>query len=370
VTRPLARDGAGERAAASASASAIDPSAIERAVAALLRGGLVALPTETVYGLAADADQPAALAAIFAAKGRPRDHPLILHVADAAAAAGWARDIPPAALALMARFWPGPLTLILRRGPRATDLVTGGQDTVGLRCPAGAWAQALLRAFCTARGDPAAAVAAPSANRYGHISPTTAAHVRADLGEKPQGPVDVILDGGASSLGIESTIVDCTQAVPRILRPGSIGRAALAAAIGGPVAVAGDDAVAPRVSGRVAGHYAPRTPLELVEADRLAAHAAGLHPLRVGALAPEADLAALPASGPGSVALGIAAAPRPEDYARTLYANLRRLDAAALDRILVAAPPATEAWSAINDRLQRSAAGSAGPHAARDGGGR
>jgi L-threonylcarbamoyladenylate synthase len=342
-----------------AAAPVVDAAAIRRATTALLRGGLVALPTETVYGLAADADQPDAVAAIFDAKGRPRDHPLILHVIDAVAAEQWARDLPPAARVLMNRFWPGPLTLILRRSPRACDLVTGGQDTVGLRCPAGPWAQALLRDFGAARGDPAAALAAPSANRYGRISPTTAAHVRADLGEKPHGLVDVILDGGASALGIESTIVDCTQSVARILRPGSIGRQQISAAVGGAVAVASDDTVAPRVSGRVAGHYAPRTPLECLAPERLGARATALHPARIGMLAPETALAQLPLSGPGSIELGIAAAALPQDYARALYAHLRRLDAAGLDRILVAAPPATEAWNAINDRLHRAAAGSA-----------
>ena len=337
----------------------VDGAAIERATAALLRGGLVALPTETVYGLAADADQPAAVTAIFDAKGRPHDHPLILHVASAAAAAHWVREIPPAARVLMTHFWPGPLTLILNRSPRACDLVTGGQDTVGLRCPAGPWAQALLRSFGAARGDSSVALAAPSANRYGRISPTRAEHVRADLGEKPAGAVDVILDGGASTLGIESTIVDCTGSAPRILRPGSIGREQIAKALGGPVTVAADDAGVPRVSGRVPGHYAPRKRLELLPAAELAARAAALHPQRIGALAPPALLAALPAGGPGSIALGVPAADSPQDYARDLYAHLRRLDAGPVDCLLVAAPPLTEAWTAVNDRLQRSAAGSA-----------
>jgi len=336
----------------------MDAAALQRAIAALLRGGLVALPTETVYGLAADADRADAVAAIFDAKGRPRDHPLILHVADAAAADQWARDIPAAARSLMERYWPGPLTLILRRSPRASDLVTGGQDTVGLRCPAGPWAQALLRGYAAARGDAAVALAAPSANRYGRISPTTSDHVRADLGEKPLGLVDVILDGGASTLGIESTIVDCTQAVPRILRPGSIDRAQIAAAVGGPVAVAADDAEAPRVSGRVAGHYAPRTPLEQVQTDELDGRIAALQPARLGVLAPAAELARLARREAGGIALGVAAASAPAAYAQALYANLRRLDAAGLDRILVAAPPADEAWAAINDRLRRAAAGS------------
>ena len=339
--------------------SVVVGAAIQRATEALLHGGLVALPTETVYGLAADADQPAAVAAIFAAKGRPHDHPLILHVADAAAADAWARDIGPEARALMAHFWPGPLTLILWRRPRASNLVTGGQETVGLRCPSGPWAQALLRSLGAARGDAGVALAAPSANRYGRISPTTALHVRADLGEKPQGLVDVILDGGASALGIESTIVDCTATPPRVLRPGSIARAAIAAAVGSAVAVAAEDDAAPRVSGRVDGHYAPRRPLELIPGGLLAARAMTLHPLRLGVLAPPAVLAALPPGGIGRIAAAIAAAAEPREYARDLYANLRRLDEAAPDRLLVAEPPVTPDWEAVNDRLRRSAAGSA-----------
>jgi len=348
----------GRQGGAASTGTEVDGAAIQRATAALLCGGLVALPTETVYGLAADADQPAAVAAIFDAKGRPRDHPLILHVADAAAAEAWARDIAPAARALMAHFWPGPLTLILWRRTRASDLVTGGQETVGLRCPAGPWAQALLRSLGAARGDAAVALAAPSANRYGRISPTTALHVHADLGEKPRGLVDVILEGGASVLGIESTIVDCTVVPPRVLRPGSIAREAIAAAIGGVIAIAAEDDAVPRVSGRVAGHYAPRRPLELVDGGLLGARAMALYPQRLGALALPAILSALPASGPGSMAAAIAASQDPREFARDLYANLRRLDDAALDRLLVAEPPATPEWEAVNDRLRRAATGS------------
>lgn len=339
--------------------SAVDDAAIQRATAALLRGGLVALPTETVYGLAADADQPAAVRAIFDVKGRPYDHPLILHVADAQAADAWARDINPAARALMARFWPGALTLVLWRRPRASDLVTGGQSTVGLRCPSGPWAQALLRSLGAARGDAAVALAAPSANRYGRISPTTAAHVHADLGEKPQGLVDVILDGGASSLGIESTIVDCTILPPRILRPGSISREVLGHGMSGGIDIAADHVATPRVSGRVAGHYAPRRPLELVTSAHLPARAQALHPQRLGVLAPAAVLAALPPEGPGSAVAAIAAAAAPQQFAHDLYAHLRRLDDAQVDRLLVSEPPATAEWAAVNDRLRRAAAGSA-----------
>ncbi len=172
----------------------VDPALIAQAVAVLKRGGLVAVPTETVYGLAADAGSEAAVRAVFAAKGRPADHPVIVHVASADAIDAWARDVPPSARTLAAKFWPGPLTLVLKRSSHALDVVTGGQDTVGLRCPAHPWAQALLQAF-------GGALAAPSANSFGRVSPTTAEHVRADLGEKPHGEVDLILDGGRVSGG-------------------------------------------------------------------------------------------------------------------------------------------------------------------------
>jgi L-threonylcarbamoyladenylate synthase len=332
---------------------------LARAVAVLRGGGLVALPTETVYGLAADADQPAAVAAIFRAKGRPAAHPLILHVADAAAAQAWAAAIPGAARLLMQRFWPGPLTLVLPRSARAADGVTGGQETVGLRCPAHPWAQALLRAYGAARGDASVALAAPSANRYGRISPTSAAHVRADLGEKPDGAVDLILDGGPCTLGIESTIVDFATGAARILRPGSIRAEQIDAVLGAPVRSAGAADVAPRTSGRLAGHYAPAKPLELLAPDQLATRVAALGKQRVGVLAPAQAL-------PAGVALGLVASAAPEDYARTLYENLRRLDASAAQVLLVALPPTGSRWEAIHDRLQRAAAGSAGPIADAD----
>ncbi len=341
-------------------APAVDAAAVARAVQALLAGGLVAVPTETVYGLAADADLAEAVAAIFDVKGRPRGHPLILHIATAAAAPAWARSIPPDAQRLMAAFWPGPLTLVLPRTPRASDLVTGEQDTVALRCPAGAWAQALLRALGAARGDPAVALAAPSANRYGRVSPTTAAHVIADLGEKPHGAVDVILDGGPSELGIESTIVDCTAPPVRILRPGAIDRARIAAVLGRSVALAAETAAAPRVSGRVAGHYAPGRALELVAPDKAVARAVALAPLRLGVLAPVAVLAALRASPAAARVLALDAAPEPGAYARSLYANLRQLDRSAVDCLLVCVPPEGTPWEGVNDRLRRAAAGSPG----------
>jgi L-threonylcarbamoyladenylate synthase len=324
---------------------AVDPALIAQAVAVLRRGGLVAVPTETVYGLAADADSEAAVRAVFAAKGRPPDHPVIVHVAGVEALDAWARDVPASARVLAAKFWPGPLTLVLRRSARALDVVTGGQDTVGLRCPAHPWAQALLQAF-------GGALAAPSANRFGRVSPTTAEHVRADLGEKPDGAVDLILDGGPCPVGIESTIVDLSGAAPTLLRPGFVTRAALEQVLGVPVA--DPTASAPRASGRLEKHYAPRTPLEVVPVDRLGSRLAALFHLRVALLAPQSALAAL--RSPPAMQF-----PAPEDaatYGRELYANLHRLDACGAERIVIAAPPTGEDWAAVHDRLQRAQAGS------------
>ena len=326
----------------------VDPAQIAQAVAVLKRGGLVAVPTETVYGLAADAGNEAAVRAVFAAKGRPADHPVIVHVADASAIDAWARDVPASARALAADFWPGPLTLVLKRSARALDVVTGGQDTVGLRCPAHPWAHALLQAF-------GGALAAPSANSFGRVSPTTAEHVRADLGEKPRGEVDLILDGGPCPVGIESTIIDLSGSSPTLLRPGFITRAALEQVLGVPVTEAGGDA--PRASGRLEKHYAPRTPLEVVPVDRLGSRLAALFHLRVALLAPQAVLSTLRA--PPAVQLAA-----PEDavtYGREFYANLHRLDQSGAERIVIAAPPQGTDWAAIHDRLKRAQAGSRPP---------
>ena len=326
-------------------APAVDSARIAQAVEVLKRGGLVAVPTETVYGLAADASNEAAVRAIFAAKGRPADHPVIVHVADASAIDDWAREVPDSARALAAAFWPGPLTLVLKRSPRALDVVTGGQDTVGLRCPAHPWARALLQAF-------GGALAAPSANRFGHLSPTTAEHVRADLGEKPAGALDLILDGGACPVGIESTIVDLSGDQPTLLRPGSITRLDLEQVLGTPVAEPGGDA--PRAPGRLERHYAPRTPLEVVPVDRLGSRLAALFHLRVAVLAPAEVLQTLRAQP----AVELAASEDAVAYARELYANLHQLDQAAADRIVVSAPPNGPEWTAIHDRLRRAQAGS------------
>ncbi len=328
----------------------VDVAAVERAAALLAGGRLVAFPTETVYGLGADADDASAVRAIFAAKGRPADHPVIVHVHDATAIAAWSSGVSEAASMLAQAFWPGPLTLVLPRSARAHDALTGGQATVGLRSPSHPWARALLAVFTARRGDAAAAIAAPSANSFGRISPTSAAHVRADLGEKPEGRVDLILDGGACPVGIESTIVDLSGDAPRLLRHGSITRRRLEAALGREVLDAGGDA--PRASGRLRSHYAPRVPLELVPAMRLPARINALRGTRLAVLAPAAALLDWPAH----VVLRLVAPAAAAEYARRLYALLHRLDESGAERLLVAAPPRGDDWEAIDDRLRRAAA--------------
>lgn len=313
-----------------------------RAAALLRAGELVAFPTETVYGLGADASNPAAIAKIFAAKGRPADHPLIVHLPGVSHLERWAIDIPEIAGQLAAAFWPGPLTLILKRHPSVLDAVTGGQDTVGLRVPDHPLALGLLREF---NGG----VAAPSANRFGHVSPTRAAHVREELGDA----VSLIVDGGPCAVGIESTILDLSGAAVRILRPGMLDAEAIAKVLGYPPEIGGSQN-APRVSGSLEAHYAPHTRLRLVAAGDLAAMArrelvAGR---RLAVLAPQACVFDHP---------GIAwrlSSTEPSQFAHDLYANLRELDAMARDLILVVAPPGNDAWRAVGDRLQRAAAGS------------
>ena len=315
---------------------------LTQAVRLLREGKLVAFPTETVYGLGADAANPDALAKIFAAKGRPADHPLIVHLPDAGHLDRWARDVPEAARRLAAAFWPGPLTLILRKAPGVPELVTGGQDTVGVRIPGHPLALELLRAF-------GGGIAAPSANRFGRISPTTAQHVRDELGDR----VALVLDGGACQVGIESTILDLSATAPRILRPGRVSPSALASVLDA-WPVAGTVAGAPRVSGSLEAHYAPTTPLELVTADGLifAVREALARDERLGVL----SCLARPL---GDERLSWRQVPtEPDGFARELYAALRELDLAGCSRIVVQAPPASEAWAAINDRLRRAVAGS------------
>jgi L-threonylcarbamoyladenylate synthase len=309
---------------------------IEEAARILRKGGLVAFPTETVYGLGADASNPAAVRKIFAAKDRPADHPVIVHVADASEIKHWALEVPQSAWQLAEKFWPGPLTMVLKRAPHVGDLVTGGQDTVGLRVPSHPIAQQLLKAF---KGG----VAAPSANRFGRLSPTTAAHVREELGAA----VDMVLDGGPCEVGIESTIVDVTRATPAVLRPGHITamqiEAALATALGDTVAGR------PRVSGSLDSHYAPQLPLTLVLPDQIE------HWLRTHADKTVAVLARRGRPPDSTATLWQVAPEAPDDYARLLYGSLRRLDVSGCREIVVEALPDLPEWAAVRDRLKRAA---------------
>jgi L-threonylcarbamoyladenylate synthase len=326
--------------------------AIDDAVQRLRAGHLVALPTETVYGLAADADQPKAVARIFAAKGRPADHPLIVHLAGttreerAAALDHYAAQVPPFAQRLMEAFWPGPLTLILPRRPGVADTAAGGQPTIGLRCPAHPVAQRVLRA---AQAAGIHGLAAPSANRFGRVSPTTAQHVLDELGHLDDEAL-LILDGGACPVGIESTIIDCSRGMPVRLRPGTIGLDELHAVAGVPIAER--DAQAPRASGTLASHYAPHAKVRLMDATELqtaldllggeARQLAVYHrtPLRV--LSPHVRMARMPDDAAAC--------------ARELFAVLRALDADDTCLIWVERPPADAAWDGVRDRLQRAAA--------------
>lgn len=316
----------------------------------LEQGGLVAFPTETVYGLGADAENPQAVARIYAAKGRPSDHPLIVHLAPGADVSYWAQNIPPAAADLMAAFWPGPLTLILQRAAHIPSAVTGGQDSIGLRCPSHPVAIALLRAFKDGRGG----IAAPSANKFGHVSPTSAQHVRSEFGAEPL--IEVILDGGQSEVGIESTILDLSRmdsVGPVLLRPGHISRTQIAQVIGVLPKLA--DAAAPRASGTLEAHYAPATPVALVGADQCAALCQRL--LQAGRRFTLIHYFAQPPAG----ALAYFALPTdPAGAAHDLYAALRSMDAAQAELMLVVSPPAGEAWQGIADRLRRAAFDSRG----------
>lgn len=321
------------------------PQAIVTAAALLRAGELVAIPTETVYGLGADALNPAAVAKIFAAKGRPADHPLIVHLPDVEHLPRWAINIPDTAYALAHAFWPGPLTLILQRAAIVPDAVTGGQNTVGLRVPAHPVAAALLHEFDSG-------IAAPSANRFGRISPTTAAHVYDELGAA----VAQVLDGGPCEVGIESTIVDLTQSPPVILRPGAISAEQIAAVIGQRLQQKQEqsDTAQPRVSGSLAAHYAPRTPMALCDATDLLATATA----RADAGARIAVLARHCPDPHDPRFVWHAACNDANGYAHDLYATLRALDNAAADLILVESPPDTEDWTAVSDRLGRARTGS------------
>ena len=326
----------------------MDQQQIDAAARALEAGSLVAFPTETVYGLGADAENPAAVAAIYAAKGRPQDHPVIVHLAPQAPLDYWASDIPEEAHALAEAFWPGPLTMILKRAPNIPDAVSGGQDTVGLRCPSHPVALALLRAFKGGKGG----VAAPSANKFGHVSPTLAEHVRQEFGL--DGSVAMVLDGGAAQVGIESTIVDLSRLQthgPVLLRPGHISAEAIAAVIDR--LPSAPDAAAPRASGTLESHYAPHTPVAMQERAALLETLATLAGAgRKVALIHYSDLP------PTHAAQRLPATP--EGFAHALYAALRAMDGHGVDVILVEAPPQGGAWLGVNDRLRRAAHGSSG----------
>lgn len=310
---------------------------ILEAAAILRSGGLVAFPTETVYGLGADADNEAAVRGIFAAKGRPADHPVIVHLADLSQVLDWTTDFPQPARRLAEKFWPGPLTLILKRSPRAKDVVTGGLSTVGLRVPSHPVAQALLREF-------GGAIAAPSANRFGRVSPTRAEHVRAEFGDSPP----LILDGGNCEVGLESTIVDFSGSEPVILRPGAITQEQVESACGQPLS--SPESSSTRCSGRLESHYAPRAIVEIVEPHDIFSRAAELvkHGKKVAILG-QLDLT-LPA-GTELILLGS----DPAAQARGLYAALRKVDDLSCDFALVSPPSPLGLGAALLDRLQKAA---------------
>jgi L-threonylcarbamoyladenylate synthase len=319
-----------------------DPAAVADAAARLAAGELVAFPTETVYGLGARADDDAAVARIFAMKDRPAGHPLIVHVADRVEAARFG-VISPLAERIIDAFWPGPVTVIVRRVPGAGNAAAAGQPTIGLRSPAHPVAHALLLA---ARDAGVPGIAAPSANRFGRISPTTAAHVEDEFGDIKL----LVLDGGATRLGIESAIVDCSRARPVLLRPGVLTRERLESALGAPLA--SPDLGAPRAPGTLASHYAPRAKVRLMSTPMLktALEVLGSEPLK---------LAVYSRSVPSGVAPGVRhrrMPARPEQAAHELFAVLRELDNDGMHLIWVEEPPPGPEWDGVRDRLSRAAA--------------
>jgi L-threonylcarbamoyladenylate synthase len=312
---------------------------IEKAVETLRAGDLVVFPTETVYGLGANASNPAAVRKIFEVKGRPADHPVIVHLDNQRYLHRWVSEVPPAAEKLAAMFWPGPLTLILPKGEHVNDIVTGGQNSIGIRIPSHPMALQLLNAF-------GGGIAAPSANRYGRLSPTKPEHVRDELGDA----VHVVLDGGDSPIGLESTIVSCLDNQVRLLRPGFITRSQIQQVVG-ELTVSGE---APRAPGDRAQHYAPSTPLEIVPWDDLERRAGEI-------LEREEKVAVLAMRPPlhtKRYMTWINAGKKPDAYGHNLYNNLRTLDRAQCVRILVQElPHEDERWAAILDRLQRASGG-------------
>ena len=332
----------------------IDSQEILAAAERLAQGELVAFPTETVYGLGADAENPQAVAKIYQAKGRPQNHPVIVHVAPDADLHYWAAQIPEDAQKLINTFWPGPLTLILPRAAHIPDAVSGGQTSIGLRCPSHPVAQALLSRFAALKPSGQGGVAAPSANKFGHVSPTLAAHVRSEFPKEiAQGML--VLEGGASEVGIESTIIDLSrydQGIAAVLlRPGHILPEQIAAVIG--YMPARPDQAAPRVSGSLKAHYAPNTTLQLIQTEQLASD--------ITALVPAGEKWAMlvfqaPDFKPEDAVHWYQVSDQAGQYAHELYALLRRLDTLDYDRICVQALPQDTQWEALNDRLQRAAA--------------
>ncbi|CAM5788430.1 L-threonylcarbamoyladenylate synthase [Castellaniella caeni] len=345
----------------------LDQGLIIEAAHRLAQGRLVAFPTETVYGLGADAENPRAVAQIYAAKKRPANHPVIVHLAPDTDPAYWAATVPHQARQLMAAFWPGPLTLILPRAAHIPAAVSGGQDSIGLRCPSHPVAQSLLHVFAALKPHGCGGVAAPSANQFGHVSPTRAEHVRAEFPDLDTQSL-MILEGGESQVGIESTILDLSRLDqgmgPALLRPGRITVLQLAEVLGS--LPAQPDAAAPRVSGSLKAHYAPHTPVALLSGDvaqllsqaqdavlACEARQDGRHaaPVRLAVVV----LDAAPGPAPRGVDWIVLPA-NPATYARRLYAVLRELDAAAYDRILLQRPPQGPEWQGVNDRISRAAA--------------
>jgi len=318
-----------------------------QAAQALARGELIGLPTETVYGLAADALNPAAVNAIFEAKGRPANHPLIVHVADASLVLVFANEVPEFAHRLMTACWPGPLTLIVKRNAGVADAAAGGHATIALRCPAHPMAQAVLRAAISLGVQ---GVAAPSANVFGHVSPTTAAHVRESF------PELLVLDGGACAVGIESTIVDCSRDVPVLLRPGMLSASQLSAASGVSVLNAYEACAiqTPAAPGTLVSHYAPRARVRLMTIEQMRAH---LHTAKLPiALWARTSVYSLE---PQALPDGLLQFQMPSDAkqcAHDLFAQLRSMDALGVHEIWIETPPDGEAWAGVRDRLQRAAA--------------
>jgi L-threonylcarbamoyladenylate synthase len=328
--------------------TALDWPAIRDAARRLERGELVAFPTETVYGLGADAENACAVSYIYEAKGRPSNHPVIVHVAPEADLAYWVASVPNDARKLIDAFWPGPLTLILKRADNISAAVSGGQDTIGIRCPSHPVAQALLRTFKQGKGG----IAAPSANKFGHVSPTTAQHVRDEFGADRNGLLACILEGGQSEVGIESTIVDLSRGRAVLLRPGQISAERIAEVLGTLPAM--PDAEAPRASGTLESHYAPRTPVVLVDAAELGDILQRLDACgqRVALMHHRPNAAA--------VAARVVLPADASAYAHDLYAALRKMDEAHANLIVVEAPPTASAWQGVNDRLRRAAHDSMG----------